>query len=124
MKILYVEDNDDNIYMLEKRLTRAGMTVVIARDGVQGVAMARAEMPDLILMDMSLPELDGWEATRQVKAAPETRHIPVIALTANAMTGDREKAMAAGCNDFDTKPVDMQRLLAKIRALEPGAPPS
>jgi two-component system cell cycle response regulator DivK len=120
MKILYVEDNDDNIYMLENRLKRAGFTVMIARDGAQGVAMAGAEQPDLILMDLSLPGLDGWEATRQIKAAPETRHIPVIALTANAMAGDREKALAAGCDDFDTKPVELPRLLGKIRALAPG----
>jgi CheY-like chemotaxis protein len=120
MKILYVEDNDDNIYMLENRLKRAGFTVMIARDGAQGVAMAGAEQPDLILMDLGLPVLDGWEATRQIKAAPETRHIPVIALTANAMTGDKEKAMAAGCDDFDTKPVELPRLLGKIQALVPG----
>ena len=122
MKILYVEDNEDNIYMLERRLKRAGFDVVIARDGAQGVAMAAAEMPGLILMDMGLPVLDGSEATRQIKAAPETRHIPVIALTANAMTGDREKALAAGCDDFDTKPVELPRLLGKIQALAPGGP--
>jgi CheY-like chemotaxis protein len=121
MKILYVEDNEDNIYMLERRLKRAGFTVVIARDGAQGVAMAAAELPDLILMDMGLPVQDGADATRQIKAAPETKHIPVIALTANAMTGDREKALAAGCDDFDTKPVDLPRLLGKIEALAPGA---
>jgi two-component system, cell cycle response regulator DivK len=120
MKILYVEDNDDNIYMLEKRLKRAGFTVMIARDGAQGVAMAAAELPDLILMDLGLPVLDGWEATRRIKAAPQTKHIPVIALTANAMTGDREKAVAAGCDDSDTKPVDLPRLLGKIQALVPG----
>jgi CheY-like chemotaxis protein len=120
VKILYVEDNDDNIYMLERRLKRAGFDVVIARDGAQGVAMALAEQPALILMDMGLPVLDGSEATRLIKAAPETKHIPVIALTANAMTGDREKAMAAGCDDFDTKPVEMPRLLDKIQALVPG----
>ena len=97
MKILYVEDNDDNIYMLQRRLTRAGYTVMVATDGAQGVAMATAEQPDLILMDMGLPVLDGWEATRQLKAAAATRHIPVIAITANAMAGDREKALAAGC---------------------------
>ena len=119
MKILYVEDNDDNIYMLQRRLTRAGYTVLIARDGEQGVAMAMAEQPDLILMDMGLPVLDGWEATRRIKAAPPTSSIPVVALTANAMTGDREKALAAGCDDFDTKPVDMTRLLGKIQALLP-----
>jgi CheY-like chemotaxis protein len=122
MKILYVEDNDDNIYMLQRRLARAGFTVVIARDGAEGVAMAGAEQPDLILMDMGLPVLDGWEATRRIKAAAETKHIPVIALTANAMTGDKEKAMAAGCDDFDTKPVELPRLLGKIQALVPGAP--
>ncbi|MBI2180044.1 MAG: response regulator [Deltaproteobacteria bacterium] len=120
MKILYVEDNDDNIYMLENRLKRAGFTVMIARDGAQGVAMAGAEQPDLILMDLSLPVLDGWEATRQIKAAPQTKHVPVIALTANAMTGDKEKAMAAGCDDFDTKPVELPRLLGKIQALVQG----
>ena len=120
MKILYVEDNDDNIYMLERRLKRSGFSVTIARDGAQGVAMAAAELPDLILMDLGLPVLDGWEATRQIKAAPDTKHIPVIALTANAMTGDKEKAMAAGCDDFDTKPVELERLLGKIQALAPG----
>jgi CheY-like chemotaxis protein len=120
MKILYVEDNDDNIYMLEKRLKRAGFAVLIARDGAQGVAMAAAELPNLILMDLGLPVLDGWEATRRIKAAPQTKHIPVIALTANAMTGDREKAIAAGCDDSDTKPVDLARLLGKIQALVPG----
>jgi two-component system, cell cycle response regulator DivK len=124
MKILYVEDNDDNIYMLEKRLKRAGFTVMIARDGAQGVAMAAAELPNLILMDLGLPVLDGWEATRRIKAAPQTKHIPVIALTANAMTGDREKAIAAGCDDSDTKPVDLPRLLGKIQALVPGEPAS
>jgi two-component system cell cycle response regulator DivK len=123
VRILYVEDNDRNIYMLERRLTRAGFTVMIAKDGEQGVAMAIAEQPDLILMDMGLPVLDGWEATRRIKAAPHTAHIPVIALTANAMTGDREKAMAAGCDDFDTKPVEFPRLLGKIQALLPGAQP-
>ena len=120
MKILYVEDNDDNVYMLKNRLTRAGYTVIIAPDGAQGVAMALAEQPDLVLMDLSLPVLDGWEATRRIKADPATRHIPVVAITANAMTGDKEKAMAAGCDDFDTKPVDMPRLLGKIKALKPG----
>ena len=117
MKILYVEDNEDNIFMLKNRLTRAGHTVVIANDGAQGVAMALSERPDLILMDLSLPVLDGWQATRQIKAAPETKHIPVIALTANAMTGDREKALAAGCDDYDTKPVELPRLLGKIKQL-------
>ena len=121
MKILYVEDNDDNIYMLERRLKRAGFDVVIARDGAEGVALALAEQPAVILMDMGLPVLDGSEATRQIKAAAGSKHIPVIALTANAMTGDREKALAAGCDDFDTKPVELLRLLEKIRALAPGA---
>ena len=120
MKILYVEDNDDNIYMLERRLRRAGFDVLIARDGAQGVAMAGAEQPALILMDMGLPVLDGWEATRRIKAAPETKHIPVIALTANAMAGDKEKAIAAGCDDFDTKPVELPRLLGKMQALMAG----
>jgi CheY-like chemotaxis protein len=117
MKILYVEDNEDNVYVLKSRLTRVGHTVLIASDGAQGVTMAAAEQPNLILMDLSLPVLDGWEATRRIKAAPETRHIPVIALTAHAMAGDREKAMAAGCDDFDTKPVEMSRLMDKIEAL-------
>jgi CheY-like chemotaxis protein len=120
VKILYVEDNQDNIYVLEHRLKRQGHTVVIACDGASGVQFAAIERPDVILMDLSLPVLDGWEATRQLKAAPQTRHIPVIALTANAMTGDREKALAAGCDDFDTKPVVMSRLLEKIRALTSG----
>jgi two-component system, cell cycle response regulator DivK len=122
MRVLYVEDNDDNIYMLERRLKRSGFTVLIARDGAEGVAMAAAEMPDLILMDMGLPVLDGWEATRQIKAAEKTKDIPVIALTANAMSGDREKALAAGCDDFDTKPVELERLLGKIQTLKPGPP--
>lgn len=117
MKILYVEDNEDNIFMLKNRLTRAGHTVVIATDGAQGVAMASSERPDMILMDLSLPVLDGWQATRQIKTAPDTKHIPVIALTANAMAGDRERALAAGCDDYDTKPVELPRLLAKIKSL-------
>ena len=119
MRILYVEDNDDNIYVLKNRLTRAGYTLLVARDGAAGVAMAAAERPDLILMDLSLPVMDGWEATRQLKGAPETRDIPVIALTSHAMVGEREKALAAGCDDFDTKPVELPRLLEKIRALLP-----
>ena len=122
MKILYVEDNDDNIYVLKNRLTRAGYTVLIALNGEDGVAMATAEKPDLILMDLSLPVLDGWEATRRLKAASETRGIPVIALTAHAMSGDREKALEAGCEDFDTKPVDFARLRGKIQALLAGGP--
>ncbi|WP_280156354.1 response regulator [Piscinibacter sp. XHJ-5] len=116
-----MEDNDDNIYVVKHRLTRAGFTVLIATDGEQGVAMAAAERPDLVLMDLSLPVLDGWEAVRRIKAAPQSRHIPVIALTAHAMPGDREKAMAAGCDDFETKPVDLKRLLEKMRALIPAS---
>ena len=120
MKILYVEDNDDNVYMLRNRLARAGFTVVIATNGVQGVAMAASEHPDLIIMDLTLPDMDGWEATQRIKADPATTHIPIVALTANAMAGDREKAIAAGCDDFDTKPVELPRLLDKIRALAPA----
>jgi two-component system, cell cycle response regulator DivK len=116
-KILLVEDNEMNRDMLSRRLARRGYEVAIAVDGEQGVAMARSEPPALILMDMSLPGLDGWEATRQLKAAPETRGIPVIALTAHAMAGDREKAMEAGCDDYDTKPVEIVRLLGKMAAL-------
>jgi CheY-like chemotaxis protein len=118
MKILYVEDNDDNVYMLKNRLARAGFTVVVATNGAQGIAMATSEQPGLILMDLTLPDIDGKEATRRIKSEPTTQHIPIIALTANAMSSDREKAIAAGCNDFDTKPVDMSRLLAKIAALK------
>ena len=120
MKILYVEDNEDNIYVLESRLKRQGYIVLIARDGASGVELAISEQPDVILMDLSLPVLDGWEATRRIKAAQQTRHIPVIALTANAMTGDRETALAAGCDDFDIKPIVMTRLLEKIRTLSPA----
>lgn len=119
MKILYVEDDDNNIYVLKNRLTRAGYTVLVATDGEKGVAVAIAEQPNLILMDLRMPVLDGWEATKRIKAQPETRHIPIIALTAHAMSGDREKALAAGCDDFDTKPVEMPRLLEKIHALLP-----
>jgi CheY-like chemotaxis protein len=117
MKILYIEDNEDNIFMLKNRLIRAGHTVVIATDGAQGVAVALSERPDMILMDLSLPVLDGWQATRQIKANPDTKHIPVIALTAHAMAGDRERALSAGCDDFDTKPVELPRLLGKIKGL-------
>lgn len=113
-KVLYVEDNEDNIYMLKNRLSRKGFTVLIATDGAQGVAMAASEQPELILMDLSLPVLDGWEATRQIKSTEKTRHIPIIALSAHAMTGDREKALAAGCDDFDTKPVEFDRLIKKM----------
>src|SRR6516162_8112634 len=119
MKILYVEDNDDNVYMLKNRLSRAGFTILIATNGVQGIAMASSEQPDLILMDLTLPGINGEEVTRRIKADPTTKRIPVIALTANAMASDKEKALAAGCDDFDTKPVEMSRLLEKIKALQP-----
>ena len=114
--ILYVEDNEDNVYMLVRRLRRHGFEVIVARDGAQGVEAARRERPDLVLMDLSLPVLDGWEATRRLKQAAETHSIPVVALSAHAMAGERERALEAGCDDFDTKPVDLDRLLAKIRA--------
>ncbi|HMQ34713.1 MAG TPA: response regulator [Chloroflexaceae bacterium] len=116
-KILLVEDNEMNRDMLSRRLQRKGYEVLIAIDGEQGVAMARAEQPDLILMDMSLPVLDGWEATRAIKADPSTMAVPVIALTAHAMAGDQEKCVAAGCDDYDTKPVELARLLGKIESL-------
>lgn len=119
-RILYVEDNDDNIYVITNRLGRAGFTVLVARDGEQGVAMARAEAPDLVLMDLRLPVLDGWEAARRIKADAATRHIPILALSAHAMTGDRARALAAGCDDYDTKPIDLPRLRAKIDALLAG----
>jgi two-component system cell cycle response regulator DivK len=116
-KILLVEDNEMNRDMLSRRLQRKGYEVLIAIDGEQGVAMARAERPDLILMDMSLPILDGWEATRAIKADPSISTVPVIALTAHAMAGDQEKCVAAGCDDYDTKPVELARLLGKIESL-------
>jgi CheY-like chemotaxis protein len=116
-KILLVEDNEMNRDMLSRRLQKQGYEVVIAVDGEEGVAMAQTEAPALILMDMSLPGVDGWEATRRLKASPNTQKIPVIALTAHAMTDDRDKAMAAGCDDFDTKPVELPRLLSKIQAV-------
>ena len=116
-KILLVEDNEMNRDMLSRRLIRNGYEVITAVDGQQGIDMAVSERPDLILMDMSLPVIDGWEATRYVKANDATRGIPVIALTAHAMAGDREKAMEVGCEDYDTKPVEMTRLLGKIAAL-------
>jgi CheY-like chemotaxis protein len=116
-KVLLVEDNEESRDALSRHLRRKGYEILLAVDGREGVELARAEAPDLILMDMSLPGLDGWEATRQLKAAPQTRSIPVIALTAHAMAGDREKALEAGCDDYDTKPVDFARLLAKIEAL-------
>ena len=116
-KILLIEDNEMNRDMLSRRLERKGFQVLMAVDGAQGIAMAKVESPDLILMDMSLPVLDGWEATRRLKGAPETRGIPIIALTAHAMAGDRAKALEAGCDDYDTKPIELPRLLEKIDAL-------
>jgi two-component system, cell cycle response regulator DivK len=113
-KILLVEDNEMNRDMLSRRLQRRGYEIVIAVDGEQGVAMANSEHPDLILMDMSLPIMDGWEATKNIKANTNTQSIPIIALTAHAMSGDREQAMKAGCDDYDTKPIDLPRLLTKI----------
>ena len=121
-KILLVEDNEMNRDMLSRRLFRHGFDVVIAVDGKQGIEFARTESPDVILMDMSLPEIDGWEATRRLKADPATSVIPIIALTAHAMVQDKERAMKAGCDDYDSKPVDLKRLLAKIAGqLEVGA---
>jgi two-component system, cell cycle response regulator DivK len=116
-KILVVEDNEMNRDMLTRRLQRRGYEVVIAVDGAEGLAMARSESPALVLMDISLPVLDGWEATRRLKMAPETKSIPVIALTAHAMSGDRERCIEAGCDDFDTKPVEIARLVGKIETL-------
>lgn len=116
-KILLVEDNEMNLDMLSRRLGRKGYEIVMATDGQRGVEMATAERPDIILMDMSLPVIDGWEATRRVKASDAAKTIPVIALTAHAMVGDRDKALAAGCDDYDTKPIDFARLLGKIEAL-------
>ena len=123
-RILLVEDEEMNRDSLARLLRRRGYEVLIAVDGEQGIALARAEAPDLILMDMSLPVLDGWEATRRLKAAPETRAIPVVALTAHAMATHRDQALAAGCDDYDTKPIDLARLLPKIEALLAGEAPS
>ena len=117
LRILLVEDNDMNRDMLSRRLVRNGYEVLLAIDGQQGIDMALSERPDLILMDMSLPVIDGWEATRRIKLNDATRQIPVIALTAHAMAGDREKTMEAGCDDYDTKPVEISRLVRKIAAL-------
>ena len=119
-KILLVEDNEMNRDMLSRRLQRKGYEVLLAVEGQSGVEMAQAQLPDLVLMDMSLPVLDGWEATRRLKTNATTRHIPVIALTAHAMSSDREKALEAGCDDYDTKPVELSRLLGKIKALLVG----
>lgn len=116
-RILLVEDNEMNRDMLSRRLQRKGYEVIIAVDGQQGVATAQSRSPDLILMDMSLPVMDGWEATRALKSSPETKDIPIIALTAHAMSTDREKAMEAGCDDYDTKPIELTRLLAKMETL-------
>ena len=124
-KILLVEDNEMNRDMLSRRLERKGYEVVVAEDGKQGVAMAQTEKPDLVLMDMSLPVLDGWEATRRLKANALTSAIPVIALTAHAMSSDREKALAAGCDEYETKPVEMNQLLKKmVGLLGPSTPPT
>ena len=116
-KILLVEDNEMNRDMLSRRLIRRGYEVLMAVDGQQGIDMARTQAPDLVLMDMSLPVIDGWEAAGRLKSAPETQAIPIIALTAHAMVGDRERAVEAGCDDFDTKPIDLSRLLEKIESL-------
>jgi len=116
-RILLVEDNEMNRDMLSRRLVRGGYEVIIAEDGARGVAMTTSDRPDLILMDMSLPVIDGWEATRRIKATPELRKIPIIALTAHAMATDRDKALGAGCDDYDTKPIELQRLLGKIETL-------
>ena len=114
-KLLYIEDNEDNLYMLQLWFdVLGGYEILCARDGAAGIAMAAAERPDLILMDLNLPEVDGWEATRRLKADPATRDIPIIALSAHAMAGDREKALATGCDEFDSKPIEFDRLLAKI----------
>ena len=121
LTILVVEDNEMNRDMLSRRLRRKGFEVILAVDGAEGVAKAQSESPDLILMDMSLPVMDGWEATRQIKASDASASIPIIALTAHAMAGDREKAMRAGCDDYDTKPVQLTRLLSKIESALAGA---
>jgi CheY-like chemotaxis protein len=123
-RLLLVEDNEESRDGLSRHLRRKGYEVTTAVDGRQGLEAARAEPPDLVLMDMSLPVLDGWEATRQLKTDPQTRHIPVIALTAHAMAGDREKALAAGCDDYDTKPVEFARLLGKIQGVLGGPVPT
>ena len=120
-KILYVEDNDDNIYLITRGLGRKGYDIIVAKDGKEGLAMARSEAPSLILMDLDLPVLNGWEATRRLKASPQTQHIPVIAVSAYAMAGDRERALAAGCDDFFSKPVNLKGLVERIEALLPGS---
>jgi two-component system, cell cycle response regulator DivK len=124
MKILYVEDNENSAYMLQQRLKRRGYEVVLAKDGREGVALAQEQQPDLIVMDLAMPVLDGCDATRQLRNLPVTASIPIIALSAHAMPVDREMAVAAGCDDFDTKPVNFSRLLAKIEALLTSGPSS
>ncbi len=122
-KILIIEDNEVNRDMLSRRLMRRGYEVIVAQDGQQGIHMANTQNPDLILMDMSLPVLDGWEATRRLKAAPETHSIPIIALTAHALMSDREQALEVGCDDYETKPIDFPRLIEKLEAhIGPGSP--
>lgn len=116
-KILLVEDNEMNLDMLKRRLSRKGYELLIAVDGAEGVELSRSHQPDIILMDMSLPVMDGWQATREIRNDPQTKHIPVIALTAHAMAGDREKCVAVGCDDYDTKPIEFPRLLEKIETL-------
>ena len=115
-KILYVEDNEDNVYMLSRRLKRKGFEIVVAVDGEQGVEMAFSEKPDLILMDLSLPKMDGWTATKRIKSNNDLKSIPIIALSAHAMEEHKQRAIESGCNDYDTKPVDIDRLLSKISA--------
>lgn len=117
IRVVYVEDDDDNVYMLRRRLARRGFEVMVAGDGAAGIDAVHKTWPALILMDMSLPTMDGWETTRRLKADPATRHIPVIGLSSHAMVGDRENALAAGCDDYDTKPIEIERLLAKMRTL-------
>jgi CheY-like chemotaxis protein len=120
-RIVYVEDNDDNVFMLQTRLELTeGYQVLVAANGNEGLALVARERPDLVLMDLNLPDIDGWEVTRRLKADPGTADIPIIALTAHAMSGDREKALAAGCDEFDTKPVDFERLLQKMKTLLNG----
>ena len=123
-KILYVEDNEDNVYMLSRRLKRRGYEVIVAGDGARGIELALTESPTIILMDLSLPVMDGWEASRRLKDNDQTRSIPIIALSAHALDGEREKALAAGCDDYDTKPVEFARLVGKIEAIlgKEGAP--
>ncbi|WP_253609988.1 MULTISPECIES: response regulator [unclassified Bradyrhizobium] len=122
VKILYIEDNEDNIYMVSRRLRRKGYEVVVARDGAEGLARAKSQLPDLILMDLGLPVIDGWEVTRRLRAAPETATVPIVALSAHAMPEDRERALASGCDDFVTKPTNFPHLLDRIEALVKGVP--